>query len=105
MIAATKEVENCLYDIVGRIKEELKPDDLRIEDHLAMIAVVGRAMKNQPGMSGRLLSEFGSNEINIKVISQSCDELCIVVGVDNRNFEKAINCIYDRFIAEEKESN
>lgn len=105
VIAATKEVENCLYDIVGRIKEELKPDDLRIEDHLAMIAVVGRAMKNQPGMSGRLLSEFGSNEINIKVISQSCDELCIVVGVDNRNFEKAINCIYDRFIAEEKESN
>ena len=58
-------------------------------------------MTNQPGMSGRLLSAFGSNQINIKVISQSCDELSIVVGVHNRDFEKAIQCIYDRFITEE----
>ncbi len=104
VIVASKQVEHCLYDIVGRLKEEIRPDDLRIEDHLALIAVVGRAMKDQPGMSGRLLSEFGSNEINIKVINQSCDELSIVVGVHNRDFEKAINCIYERFIAEEKEN-
>ena len=59
-------------------------------------------MKNQPGMSGRLLSEFGSNEINIKVINQSSDELSIVVGVENRDFEKAIRCIYDKFVRDEE---
>ena len=98
----SEQVGHCLYDIVGKLKETLKPDDLRIEDRLALIAVVGRAMKDQPGMSGRLLSEFGSHQINIKTINQSSDELSIVVGVHNRDFEKAIRCIYDRFIKEEE---
>ncbi len=101
VIVAASEIEHCLYDVIGDLKEKLKPDDVRVEDHLSLIAIVGRAMKNKPGMSGRLLSVFGSNQINIKVISQSCDELSIVVGVHNRDFEKAIQCIYDRFIAEE----
>ncbi|MBQ9328533.1 MAG: aspartate kinase [Solobacterium sp.] len=104
VIVASKEVEHCLYDIVGELKENLGPDDVRIEDHLALIAIVGRAMKDQPGMSGRLLSEFGDHQINIKVISQSSDELSIMVGVHNRDFEKAIHSIYERFITEEQEA-
>ena len=101
VIVASDLVNHCLYDIVGRMKEELKPDDIRIEDHLALIAIVGRAMKDQPGISGRLLSEFGQNHINIKVINQSSYELSIIIGVHNRDFEKSIQCIYDRFIKEE----
>ncbi len=101
VIVASDLVNHCLYDIVGKLKEELKPDDIRIEDHLALIAIVGRAMKDQPGISGRLLSEFGQNHINIKVINQSSYELSIIIGVHNRDFEKSIQCIYDRFIKEE----
>ncbi len=101
IIVQTKAVDQCLYEIVGRLKKEFQPDDLKIEDHLALVAVVGRGMKQVPGMSGRFLSEFGRNHINIKIINQSSDELSIVVGVENRDFEKAIRCIYDKFIAEE----
>ena len=100
VIVQTKAVEQCLYEIVGRLKKEFEPDDLRIEDHLAMIAVVGRGMKQVPGMSGQFLSEFGRHHINIKVISQTSDELSIEVGVENRDFEAAIHAIYDRFIME-----
>ena len=60
-------------------------------------------MKHSPGISGRLLSEFGRHEINIRAINQSGDEMCIVVGVDNRDFEKAVRAIYTKFIAEVKE--
>jgi aspartate kinase len=101
IIVQTKAVDQCLYEIVGRLKKEFQPDDLKMEDHLALVAVVGRGMKQVPGMSGRFLSEFGRNHINIKIINQSSDELSIVVGVENRDFEKAIRCIYDKFIAEE----
>ena len=97
-------VEHCVYEIMARLKKEFDPDDLRIEEHMALVAIVGRGMRSVPGMSGRLLSEFGRNAINLKVINQSSDELSIVVGVDNRDFEKAIQCIYDRFIAEEKKA-
>lgn len=102
VIVQSKLIAECLYEVVGTIKEEIKPEDIIVEDKVALIAVVGRAMKQVPGMSGKLLSEFGRNEINIKVINQSADELSIVVGVENSDFEKAIKCIYERFIKEEE---
>ncbi|HCK87396.1 MAG TPA: aspartate kinase [Erysipelotrichaceae bacterium] len=102
IIVKTEAVEQCLYEIIARIRKEFEPDDLRLEDHMAMLAVVGRGMKAVPGASGRFLSEFGRNSINIKVINQSADELSVVVGVENRDFEKAIKCIYDKFVAEGK---
>ena len=101
VIVAGEKVSSCLYEIIGRIREELKPEELHIEEHVAIIAIVGRAMKQQPGISGRLISEFGNNGINIKVLSQTNAERCIEVGVLDRDFEKAIRCIYEKFIKEE----
>ena len=103
VIVASESVSHCLYEIIGRIKEDLAPEDLHMEDHVAIVAIVGRGMKQQPGISGKLISEFGNNGINIKVLSQTNDERCIEVGVLNRDFEKAIQCIYDKFIKEEGE--
>ena len=103
IIVSSKAIEQSLYEIIAEIKSQLKPDDIHIEDHLALVAVVGRAMKKVPGQSGRLLSEFGRNKINIKVINQSSDELSIVVGVDDKDFEKAIHAIYTKFIMEEEQ--
>ncbi|MGM9918291.1 MAG: ACT domain-containing protein, partial [Lactimicrobium massiliense] len=102
VIVQSHAVDQNLYEIVSEIKNTLQPDDLRIEEHLSQIAVVGREMRNRPGMSGALLSEFGNHAINIRTISQSCDELTIVVGVNDSDFEKAIHAIYDKFISEEK---
>ena len=100
-IARTENISHCLYDILSRLRDLIHPDVLKAEDNLALIAVVGRGMKEKPGISGKLLSEFGANTINIKVISQTADELSILVGVMNRDFEKAIRCIYDKFITED----
>lgn len=101
IIVNSKSVHNCLYEIVAELEKRLDVDDVKVEDHLALVAIVGRAMKQQPGMSGRFLSEFGDHKINIKVISQTADELCILVGVSNDDFEKSIHVLYDKFIHEE----
>ncbi len=105
VIVETKQVDSCLYEIVARLKKDIDPDEVKIEERVALIAVIGRGMKSRPGMSGKFLSEFGRQGINIKMINQSSDELTIVVGVENRDFEKAINCIYERFISEERKTN
>ena len=102
-IVQSEHVSECIYEIVARLREVIRPDDIRIDEHLALIAIVGRAMKHSPGISGRLLSEFGRNQINIRAINQSGDEMSIIVGVDNRDFEKAVRAIYTKFIAEVKQ--
>ena len=102
VIVESSYVSACLYDIVGDLKKELVPDELRIEDHISLIAMVGREMRNRPGMSGALLSECGRNHINIRTISQSSHELSVIIGVNDADFEKAIQAIYDTFIMEEK---
>ena len=101
IIVETQRVDRCLYEIIGEIKKRLKPDDIRIEEHISQIAIVGREMCNQPGISGALLSEFGRNAINIRTINQTSDELSIVVGVNDSNYEDAIRAIYKKFIQEE----
>ena len=97
-IVSDKALKDHLYEIINEIKNRFDPDEISIDEGVALIAVVGRRMQALPGISGSLLSEFGNHAINIKVISQSADELCILVGVENKDFEKAIRCIYDRFI-------
>lgn len=101
VIVRSDAVANCQYEIMGRFSEEFRPEEIKVEDHISLIAVVGRGMKAVPGSSGQFLSEFGRNHINIRVISQCADELSVVVGVDDKDFEKAINCIYGKFIYEE----
>jgi aspartate kinase len=102
VIVESDRIRKQLYEVIGLIKERCQPDDIRIEEHIAQIAIVGREMCNQPGISGALLSEFGRNHINIRTINQSSDELSIVVGVSDREYEKAIQAIYAKFINEER---
>ena len=54
-------------------------------------------MKNYKGLSGRLFSAIGKAGINIVVISQTSDEINIIVGVHNADYEKTIRTIYYEF--------
>lgn len=98
VVVESNKVKKVLYEILAELKDNLKCDDVHVYENLALIAVVGRAMANKRGMSGQIFAELGANDINIKTISQGSDEICIVLGVDGSEFEKAIQCIYKKFI-------
>jgi aspartate kinase len=49
-------------------------------------------------MSGRLFAALGESKINIRMISQSCEELNIIAGVSNEDFEKAVKVLYSSFV-------
>ncbi len=98
IVVSTESIERVIYEIMARIKDEIKSDSVSLVDHIALIAIVGRGMSNKPGMSGKLFAELGLHDINIKTINQGVDEIDIIIGVENRDFEKTIRCIYDRFI-------
>lgn len=102
IVVQTKKIERYLYEIVAELKQDLHLDDIQVESQQAMLAVVGRAMRQMPGMSGKILSTLGDQQINIRTINQACDEQSIVIGVNNQDLVPAIKAIYQQFISEER---
>ncbi len=70
-------------------------------DKLALVTVVGRNMSKRSGTSGKIFGALGDAGINIRLITQSSQEISIILGVDNADFERAIKVIYDKFVAGE----
>lgn len=83
--------------LLRELEEKLCPDYLKVDHDLALIAVVGRAMKSKPGTAAKVFSAVAKNDISIRMIDQGSSELNIIIGVDRVNFETAINAIYKEF--------
>ncbi len=84
--------------VVSEIHRLAHPDMLEIESDLALIAVVGRGMKSTRGTAGRIFSALAHASVNVRMIDQGSSELNIIIGVETRDFEKAIAAIYDIFV-------
>lgn len=97
LVSGSSAMGDALYDVLADIRKTCRPDDIRVQDDIALVAAVGRKMSARPGVSGRLFKALGDNGVNIRTIAQGADELAIIVGVDNRNFETAIRVMYDGF--------
>ena len=87
--------------VVSAIHRLAEPDSVEIESGLALIAVVGRGMKDSRGTSARVFKALAKENINVKMIDQGSSELNIIVGVRNCYFKAAIKAIYDEFITSE----
>ena len=84
--------------IIANISAACEPDDIRFEDGLALVAVVGRGMVSAKGTAARVCSAIANADINIRMIDQGSSEISIIVGIGEDDFEKAINAIYDEFV-------
>lgn len=98
VVLSAEDVAPCLYTILGEIQQEVEPDTLDVHDQIAVVAAVGRRMACQPGVSGRIFAALGEAGINIRMINQGPDELNIIFGVDNRDFQAAIRVLYNSFV-------
>ena len=84
--------------VVSAIHRLAKPDSIEIESDLALIAVVGRGMKSTRGTAGRIFSALAHAHVNVRMIDQGSSELNIIIGVENKDFEAALQAIYDIFV-------
>ena len=97
LVSGSAAMGDALYDVLADIRKTCRPDDVRVQDEIALVAAVGRKMSSRPGISGRLFKALGDAGVNIRTIAQGADELAITVGVENRDFETAIRVLYDGF--------
>ena len=88
---------DALFDMIADIKKTCRPDDVDVRDGIALVASVGRKMTFRPGVSGRLFKAVGEAGVNIRTIAQGADELAIVIGVEEEDYETAIRVMYEGF--------
>ena len=81
-------------EILRRIRRDLEPDVITVEDDLALIAVVGQGMVYSKGTAARVFGALFSADINIRMIDQGSSELNIIVSVEDGDYAKALRSIY-----------
>ncbi|MCL2634402.1 MAG: aspartate kinase [Oscillospiraceae bacterium] len=84
--------------LLERINEVARPNHIEAERGLAMIAVVGRGMKEKRGTAARMFAALSHAKINIRMIDQGSSELNIIIGIKEEDFEEAIKVIYNVFM-------
>jgi len=77
-----------------------KIDPAIVEKDLCIIALVGENMKNHQGLSGRMFSTLGKNNVNIRAIAQGASERNISTVINERDVKKALNTLHENFFEE-----
>ncbi len=90
-------VGDRLEALMAEIQAECEPDSIEINPDIALIATVGRGMSHAPGTAARLFGALAKAGVNIRMIDQGSSEMNIIVGVENADFEHAVQTIYDAF--------
>ena len=78
-----------------------KIEPIIIENGLSIIALVGDNMKNHQGISGKMFSTLGRNNINIRAIAQGASEKNITAVIDDKDVKKALNTLHEQFFESE----
>ncbi|MBQ4819407.1 bifunctional aspartate kinase/homoserine dehydrogenase I [Aquimarina sp. MMG016] len=74
-----------------------KVDPVKIENNVAIVALVGDNMYHHQGLSGKMFSTLGKNNVNIRAIAQGASEKNISVVIEKKDIKKALNTLHERF--------
>ena len=97
VVVADSEIKDKQAQLLDDVYNLCQPDSLEVFGGLALIATVGRGMISHIGVAAKLFGALAQNDVNIRMIDQGSSEINIIVGVDERDFEKAIRAIYSAF--------
>ncbi|GAA4278758.1 bifunctional aspartate kinase/homoserine dehydrogenase I [Aquimarina mytili] len=74
-----------------------KVNPVKIENDAAIVALVGDNMYHHQGLSGKMFSTLGKNNVNIRAIAQGASEKNISVVIEKKDIKKALNTLHERF--------
>lgn len=80
--------------------KEITHDQLnacQLEKDLSIIALVGDQMKNHQGLSGKMFSTLGRNNVNVRAIAQGASERNISAVINSKDVVKALNALHEVF--------
>jgi aspartate kinase len=98
IILPSESVEKISHEVAEELKIKCNAQAVTVSKNLSLITTVGIKMACKPGISAKLFTALGENNINIRMIDQGSSEINIIVGVDDKDFENAIKAIYNAFV-------
>lgn len=81
--------------ILEEYQEPMTIWEIKWEDTVAKISIVGAGMMSNPGVAAKLFESLYNNGININMISTS--EIRITVLIDEKEIDKAMQAVHDGF--------
>jgi len=90
--------QNDLHDTIAVLEESreiLQYDELRFEQDLAKVSIVGAGMITNPGVAAKMFSVLSSSEIPVKMISTS--EIKVSVVIPKEQAKIAVNILHNEF--------
>lgn len=86
--------QSCM-EILNRLVKELGARDVKGDDKIAKISIVGVGMRSHTGVANKMFKTLADNEINIQMISTS--EIKVSVIIDESLLDKAVQTLHDSF--------
>ena len=82
-------------EILEQNKERLTIQEVSYNEAVAKLSVVGAGMVSNPGVAAKMFEAMYNSRININMISTS--EIRITILVDEKDIDKAMIAVHDRF--------
>ena len=81
---------------IGLLNKEIVKE-IKYEDEVSVISIVGAGMKGTHGVAARLFNTIAKKEINVKMIAQGASELNLSFVVNESDSVEAIKALYEEF--------
>lgn len=65
---------------------------------MAILSLVGKQMKKNVGIAGKMFNTLADADVNIEMISQGASEINISCVIDEFNADKALKIIHDHLL-------
>lgn len=96
-------VKNPLFDlkraeIIQALNDAIKPENIIVEKNLSLITVVGKGMGTVKGIFARIFDAIAEAGIKVRMIEQGSDDLNIIIGVYDDDYEATVRALYGAMI-------
>lgn len=96
-------VKNPLFDlkraeILAALNDAIKPENIRVEKNLSLITIVGQGMGTVKGIFAKIFDAIAAAGIKVRMIEQGSDDLNIIIGVYDDDYEATVRALYGAMI-------
>jgi aspartate kinase len=84
-------------DVILEKLQLFRPDDVRVQDDIALICTVGEGMRHRLGVSAAVSSALAKSRINILLELQGGSEINVMRGVRQVDADNAVRALYKKF--------